>query len=422
MKPLRTAEIIAVGSELLTPFRTDSNSLFLAAGLNDLGIDVVRKAVVGDRVDDLVTAIADAAFRADVVMITGGLGPTADDLTREAAAAAFGLSLDEDPALVDALEARFRRRLNAPMPANNRQQARVIHGATVLSNPNGSAPGQWFERGEHVVVLLPGPPREMQPMFETHVRPRLAARSVGRLVRRVIKIAGQPESLVDEIAAPIYAPWMSAPLPVSTTILSKPGQVELHLSAAGGDGASDADVTAALDAGVARLVDAIGDSVFTTSGESLEAVVGDRLRARGLSIALAESCTGGLVAARLTEVAGSSDYVRGGVVAYSNDVKIAQLGVAPDVIAGHGAVSEPVAQAMAAGVRQRLGADVGVAVTGIAGPGGGTAEKPVGTVWFAVSGPGEHAATLKRVVAGSRALVRAWSVIVALDLVRRALR
>jgi nicotinamide-nucleotide amidase len=420
MTPFRTAEIIAVGSELLTPFRTDSNSLFLTAGLNDLGIDVTQKTVVGDRVDDLVTAIADAAFRADVVLITGGLGPTADDLTREAAATAFGLPLEEDPALVDALRARFRRRSNAPMPENNRQQARVIQGAVVLPNPNGSAPGQWLERGEHVVVLMPGPPREMQPMFESEVRPRLAARSDGaRLSRRVIKIAGQPESLVDEIAAPIYTPWMSAPLPVFTTILSKPGQVELHLSATGVDQAA---VNVALDAGVSRLVDAIGDSVFTTTGEALENVVGARLKACGATIALAESCTGGLVAARLTEVPGSSEYVRGGVVAYSNDVKVGQLGVDAALLAAHGAVSEPVAQAMAEGVRQRLGADVGVAVTGIAGPGGGSADKPVGTVWFAVSGAGAHAETLKRVVPGSRALIRAWSVIVALDLVRRALR
>jgi nicotinamide-nucleotide amidase len=422
MRPFVSAEIVAVGTEMLTAFRIDTNSLFLTGRLNDMGIEVVRKSVVGDRMDDLVTTIADACFRSDVVLVTGGLGPTADDLTREAAAVALNLRLREDPEILEGLRQRFARRSSGPMPENNRRQAQVPDGAVVLMNPNGSAPGLWIERGDKTLVLLPGPPREMQPMFTADVAPRLAARTgARRVLRREIKIAGQAESLIDEITAPIYLPLARAAVPIETTVLAHPGQVELHLSAAGDDQPA---MAAALDAAVQSLTGAIGDSVFSVNGQSIEAVIGDALTARGLTIGLAESCTGGLVAGRLTEVAGSSAYVRGGVVAYSNDVKVGQLGVPAELVApgGPGAVSEPVAIAMADGVRRAVGADIGLGITGIAGPGGGTPEKPVGTVWFAVSGPGDHRETLKRVVPGERGLIRAWAVMVALELVRRALR
>lgn len=420
MRPLVSAEILAAGTEMLTPFRVDTNSLYLTGALNGIGIELMRKSVVGDRLDDLVTTIANACFRADVVIVTGGLGPTADDLTREAAAAALNLTLTEDPLILEGLRQRFARRSSGAMPENNRRQAQVIDGAAVLPNPNGSAPGLWIDRGDKVLILLPGPPREMRPMFEAHVGPRLAKRTGARRVhRRVIKIAGQAESRIDEIAAPIYVPFAHTAIPIETSILAHPGQVELHLSAAGDDPTA---ISAALAAAVESLTSAIGQSVFSTDDRAIEVVVGDALTARALTIGVAESCTGGLVAGRLTDVPGSSTYVRGGVVAYSNDVKTGALGVSAATIAEHGAVSEATAVAMADGVRKALGADIGVSVTGIAGPDGGTAEKPVGTVWFAVCGPGDFRETLMRVVPGDRQLIRAWAVMVALDLVRRALR
>lgn len=419
MRAITAANILAIGSELLTPYRTDTNSLYLTARLNELGIDVTTKCIVGDGVRDLERALAAALQQTDLVITSGGLGPTADDLTREAASAVLGLAMVEDPALVEQLRARFARR-GTRMPEINRRQAMVPVGATVLANANGSAPGLLIAHGEKLMLLLPGPPRELEPMFESSVRERLAERSAGRhLRRRVIKIAGQPESRVDEVAAPIYTPLAQLSVPVSTTILAAPGQVELHLSARG---ANVAALDAQLDAAVTSLVAALGDSVFSTDGRAIEVVVGDALRARGLTLALAESCTGGLVAARLTNVPGSSAYVLGGVVAYGNNVKRDVLNVSAGVIETHGAVSEAVAAAMAVGVRRVLNADMGVAVTGIAGPDGGTDEKPVGTICFSVSGPGDQLTTLTRLVPGDRELIRQWSVMVALDLVRRAVR
>ncbi len=419
MRQITTANIIAIGTELLTPYRTDTNSLYLTARLNEIGIDVTSKSIVGDDVRDLERAVAAALDHADVVITSGGLGPTADDLTREAVSSVLGLTMTEDPALVEQLRERFARR-KAVMPEINRRQAMVPRGATVLPNPRGSAPGLLIARGEQIIVLFPGPPRELEPMFVASVVDALSARTEGRrLRRRVIKIAGQPESKVDQVAAPIYSAFVDGVVPVATTILASPGQVELHVSARGVDiPAMDAQ----LDDVVGRLTAALGDSVFSTDGRAMEVVVGEALRARGLTIALAESCTGGLIAARLTEVPGSSAYVLGGVVSYANAVKHEQLGVAATTLQTYGAVSEQAAAEMATGVRERLRADVGLAVTGIAGPDGGSDEKPVGTVCFAVAGPGDALVTDRRVVPGDRQLIRAWSVMVALDLVRRAVR
>ncbi len=417
MGTIATANILAIGTELLTPYRTDTNSLYLTARLNELGIDVTTKTIVGDVVRDLERAVADALGRTDLVITSGGLGPTADDLTREAVSSVLGLTMTEDPALIEQLRERFARR-RMPMPDINRRQAMVPHGAIVLSNPRGSAPGLLIAHGDKIVLLLPGPPRELEPMFEQSVRDVLSPRTAGRhLRRRVIKIAGEPESRVDQIAAPIYEPLSQTEVPVSTTILASPGQVELHLSARG---ANAALLDAHLDAAVIRLTAALGECVFSTDGRAIEVVVGDALRSKGLTLALAESCTGGMVAARLTDVTGSSAYVRGGIVAYADDIKQNQLRVPADVLMLHGAVSEPVAAAMADGARRALSADIGVAVTGIAGPDGGTEAKPVGMVCFSVSGPGERRMTTTRVVPGDRQLIRQWSVIVALDLVRRA--
>lgn len=418
LTPIRTAEILAIGSELLTPFRTDTNSLLLTRRLNDIGIDVIGKSIVADRPAALEAALRLAISRADLVVTTGGLGPTDDDLTREAIAATTGAALRETPAIIETIAQRFASR-GMVMPGINRRQALVPEGAEPLDNPHGTAPGLYLPIGARVIVALPGPPRELTPMWETHVAPRLSARAAGRVMgRRVLKIAGRGESHVDEVAAPVYRQFRDWSPPIETSILASPGRVELHLSAQGQDPAA---VAAVLDRGVTALVAAIGPPVFSVDGRDLEQVVGEQLAQRRLTIAAAESCTGGLVLGRLTAVPGSSAWVVGGVVAYDNRVKVEQLGVAAQVLRDHGAVSEPVALGMAEGVRTRLGADVGVGVTGIAGPSGGTDAKPVGTVVIAVAGPGAatHVRTLR--LPGDRAMVRQLSVQSALDLVRRVI-
>jgi len=415
---LRTAEIIAVGSELLTPFRSDTNSLFITSRLQELGIDVRAKAVVGDDPAELEVLFKQALTRADLVVLTGGLGPTADDVTRETVARALGRALEESPALVKALERRFASR-RYPMPAANRRQALVPRGARVLTNPRGTAPGLWIDDGERGVLLLPGPPRELEPMLESFVREVLVDRaSPRRLRRRVLKIAGWAESQVEEIAHPVYVRWHDLNPPISTTILAGPGQIELHLSA------YDEDLERAdtrLDAAVAQISPRLRPGLFSTDGRALEQVVGDLLRDRGLTVALGESCTGGLVTSRLTDVPGSSAYVLGSVVAYSNQAKTELLGVPAILIAEHGAVSEPVAMAMAEGVRARIGADIGVGVTGIAGPGGATPTKPVGTVSLAVVGPGGPAWVHTFHFLGEREVVKRQASQAALERIRRVL-
>ncbi|HXT70046.1 MAG TPA: competence/damage-inducible protein A [Vicinamibacterales bacterium] len=416
MAAVRTAAILAVGSELLTQHRVDTNSLYLTGRLNDVGIDVVAKSVVGDSEGTLAAAIRHATAEADLVITTGGLGPTADDLTREVVASVLGLKLVEDARILETIRHRFERR-GLHMPDGNRRQAGVPEGARVLPNPNGTAPGLWIENGGSILVLLPGPPREMQPMFDTGVLPQLAELSRGRRVlRRVIRIAGRPESHVEEIAHPIYSALASGDVPIETTILASPGLIELHLSARG---TAESEMNRALDAGVSSLAAALAPAAFSTDGRTLEQVVGQELAARNWKVSVAESCTGGMLGARLTDVAGSSQWFAGGVIAYANDVKIHQLGVAADLIEKHGAVSEPVAVAMADGVRDRLGSNAGVAITGIAGPDGGSAEKPVGTVVVAVAAGPARVRTYRFV--GDRAMVRQQSVIAALELLRRAL-
>ena len=374
--------IVAVGSEMLTPFRVDTNSLFVTEQLNTIGADVRMKAVVGDDVEELTEILRVALEWADVIVLTGGLGPTEDDITRDAVARVLKLSMSEDEAVVSRIRERFSRR-GLTMPDINRRQGMVPHGATLLENSNGTAPGLWLEHGRAAIVLLPGPPREMRPMFEAVVRDRLAPRSNGAgLFRRAIKITGRTESDVDATVQPIYGRWTSRDIPISTTILAVLGQIELHLTAK----ARDQDAAErALDAAVLELQMTLGDAIYSVNGMGLEAVVAELLMARRLTIATAESCSGGLLASRLTDVPGSSAYMQQGVVCYSNKSKTDWLGVPPDLIEQHGAVSEPVATAMASGIRARTGADVGIGVTGIAGPGGGTPEKPVGTVAIAVS-------------------------------------
>ncbi|HEX4347638.1 MAG TPA: competence/damage-inducible protein A [Vicinamibacterales bacterium] len=373
--------IIAVGSEMLTPFRVDTNSLAVTERLNAVGFDVRMKVVAGDDVNELAGVFARAAASYDLVICTGGLGPTADDVTREAASLAFEMPLDVDEAIVDGIRARFEKR-GMNMPAINARQGMVPRGAEVIQNAFGTAPGLWIDRGRVKIALLPGPPREMTPMLEGIVHERLAPVSGGRgLFRRVVKITGRPESDVDAVAQPIYGQWTNAAVPISTTILAVMGQIELHLTATAN---SRQDADAALDAAVGELRAGLGRSIYSVDGRPLEAVVGHMLRERRWTVAAAESCTGGLLMSRLTSVSGSSAYVDRGFVCYSNAAKMEVLGVPAGLIEAHGAVSEPVARAMADGARAKAGNDVGIGVTGIAGPDGGTPEKPVGTVAIAV--------------------------------------
>jgi nicotinamide-nucleotide amidase len=409
------AVVLAVGSELLMLGRADTNSPYIAAALQRCGFSVRYTAVVGDDLEPLTDAIAQALSRADLVVCTGGLGPTEDDRTRAAAAAAIGVGLHEDGDVLAAIAARFAAR-QLSMPSLNRRQALVLDGATPLPNPRGTAPGQWAPVGDRAVLLLPGPPREMEPMLAaalaTHIVPRYGV-TPGR--RRQLVVAGRSESSVDEQLQPIYGPWATATPPIQTTILASLGVIEVHLSSAGDDPAA---VDAALAAAVDALAHALGPDLVSADGRALEQVVGAALRARNWRIGVAESCTGGLVTSRLTDVAGSSGYVDRSVVVYSNAAKTELLGVDPDLIAAHGAVSEPVAQAMAAGLRATSGVDVAVAVTGIAGPGGGSPEKPVGTVCIAIDGPaGTEVRTWR--YAGERALVKGLSATTALDRLRR---
>jgi nicotinamide-nucleotide amidase len=416
MRPWRTAEIIAVGSELLTPHRLDTNSLFLTERLNELGIDLRGKSVVGDRRADLADRLRAALARADIVLTTGGLGPTDDDVTREVAAEVLGLPLGEDDQILEGIRARFVQR-GLDMPAVNRRQAAVPQGALVLPNAIGTAPGLVIEWQDRLVVLLPGPPAEMRPMMDdvdAFLRPRLPA---ARIRRRILKVFGRTESHVEEVAQPIYSTWQGGETPIDTTILASSGQIELHLSARGEDVAA---LDRTLESAVRTLAAALAPAEVSVDGRSLEAIIGDALRDRGWRIAVAESCTAGLVLARLTEVAGSSAWVEGGIVAYANRVKTEQLGIADAMLIEHGAVSEPVALAMAAGVRQRLGVNVGVGITGIAGPGGGSPEKPVGTVVIAVTdGSREDVKTFR--FPGDRQTIRARAVSAALDRLRRLL-
>jgi nicotinamide-nucleotide amidase len=374
--------ILAIGSEMLTPFRVDTNSLFITERLNTIGYDVRLKAVVADEIGELAQVVESALGWADVIVITGGLGPTEDDMTRDAVARVLGVPLDVDEAIVERIRERFAKR-GMTMPDINTRQAMVPRGAAVLPNVNGTAPGLWIEKGRSVLVLLPGPPREMKPMLEAVIAERLAPKSKGHgLFRRVLKITGRAESDVDAQAQPIYGRWTSQAIPISTTILAVLGQIELHLTA---QAASQADADGVLEAAVLELQAALGSSVYSVDGRGLEVVVGDLLRARKMTIAVAESCTGGLLASRLTDVPGSSEYVDRGVVCYSNRSKTDLAGVPDALIREHGAVSEPVAQALAEGIRSRAGTNVGIGITGIAGPGGGSPEKPVGTVAIAVA-------------------------------------
>lgn len=417
------AEIIAVGSELLGSTRADTNSLYLSGRLSSLGIDLRIKSVVGDERDDLAAVFRQALGRSDVIVLTGGLGPTDDDLTREVVSDVLGLPMTIDEAIVSKIRARFERR-GLTMPDVNRRQAYVPRGAIVLDNPNGTAPGLFISgAGAHagrIVVLLPGPPRELQPMFELVCSGLLRERAgPERAYRASLFLTGKGESHVEQLIQPIYARWRDAVPPISTTILAAMGQIELHLTVRDTD---EARALARLEQARNELLAVIGGDVYSADGRLMEEVVGELLAARGYTIAAAESCTGGLLMSRLTDVPGSSGYVRAGIVTYANEDKSALLGVPAAMIETHGAVSEPVAVAMADGIKARTGADVAVGITGIAGPGGGTPAKPVGTVAIAVIVPEQPAYVRTFSFMGPRSMIKFQATQAALDRVRRMLR
>jgi nicotinamide-nucleotide amidase len=407
------AEILAVGSELLTPLRSDTNAIWLTERLIEVGVEVAARTTVADDPALLESAFRTALSRADIVISTGGLGPTEDDLTREAAAAALGRGLRRDLGILEALKARFAK-YKRPMAAINEKQADVIDGAFVLENPRGTAPGLRVEDGGRMLVLMPGPPSEMKPMFEEQVLPVVRARTGGAVLKtRVLKIASMSESDVDQAAAPLYKTFTNP----RTTILSTPGQVELHLTAAGSSAAEVEERLEALGSGIRGL---LAGRIFSEDGRELPVVVASLLRERGLSLAVAESCTGGLLAARLTDVPGSSAFFERGFVTYSNRAKVDLLGVPEDLIETQGAVSEPVAAAMAAGARRSAGVDIGVGITGIAGPDGGTREKPVGVVFVALDGAG-GTRVRQALFPGDRERIRHQATQSALEMLRRGL-
>jgi nicotinamide-nucleotide amidase len=411
------AEIIAVGSEMLTPYRMDTNSLYLTEQLNLLGVDVIFKSIVGDDRRRVVAAAQHGMFRSDILIFSGGLGPTEDDLTREAVAEALGVGLRRDPEILARLEQRFAER-GWTMAANNSKQADILEGAIVLPNPNGTAPGQLlsgqFDGREHIIVLLPGPPHELKGLFEGEVRERLRDKvPSASLATRTLKIAMLGESAVDARVAPIYKRYTD----VETTILAGAGEIELHFKTR----------AATLDAAQRRVdevsgvvEDELDDAVYSRNGESLEQIVGYWLQMRNATVAVAESCTGGLLAERLTSIGGSSRYFLGGAVVYSNALKTELAGVPAEMIDRHGAVSREVAAALAEGIRYRCESTLGVGITGVAGPGGGTSEKPVGLVFHALASD-RGTEVIQRNFPGDRKRIRRFASTMALDMLRKKL-
>jgi nicotinamide-nucleotide amidase len=404
------AEIIAVGSELLTPDRLDTNSLFLTEELNKLGIEVVRKSILGDDRELLGAAFKEALDRVELVISSGGLGPTEDDLTRETVAEVLGRKLQRKEEIVRAIEARFRS-FKREMPEINIRQAMVPEGAEAIDNPRGTAPGLWIEDSGRMIALLPGPPRELKPMFLEAIVPRLARRVSGvRMFHRELRVAGMGESHVEQRIAPIYKRYPN----VNTTVLASPGEVQVHLRI-WTDDAQLAQKT--LDEIVQGFEIALTDRIFSQDGSSLDEIVARLLALNNATISAAESCTGGLLAQRLTSIAGSSTYFLGSVVCYSNERKTAWADVPPEMILSKGAVSSEVAVALAEGIRRRVGSTLGVGITGVAGPGGGSEEKPVGTVHIALS----HSAGVKERelhFPGDREMIRWQASQIALDMVR----
>jgi nicotinamide-nucleotide amidase len=406
------AEIIAVGSELLTSERLDTNSLFLTDQLNRIGIRVIHKAVVGDGPDEITSSFEHALNRADVIVSSGGLGPTDDDRTRTTVSQLLGRKLHCNEEILHQLRERFRR-YNRPMPEINARQAMIPEGATILPNPRGTAPGLWLEANGRIVILLPGVPAELRALFEQEVAPRLARIAPAeRLFVSELRITGLPESEVEARVRPLYPLYPD----VDVTILAAPSGIQLHPRIWSSNAAQAEKLLEEISG---RMALVLGENLISAHGESMEEVVARLLVENHATIAVAESCTGGMLAEHLTNLAGSSNYFLGGVVCYSNELKIGLVGVPAEIIEAKGAVSAEVAAALADGIRKNARATIGIGVTGIAGPGGGTPEKPVGLVYIGIAdehGPRAHEF---RFSANDRERNRQMATQAALDLVRR---
>jgi nicotinamide-nucleotide amidase len=406
-------EVVTIGTELLLGQIVDTNAAELGRALAGAGVEVVRHLSVADRPAAIRAAVAEALERTGFVITTGGLGPTRDDMTKREVAALFGKPLEMDASVLRSLEERFRR-LARTMPAVNRTQAEVPAGATVLPNPRGTAPGLWVEENGRVVVMLPGVPSEMRGLLAEEVLPRLAARGAGVVVRsRTVRTTGIAESALAERVGAIEEELE----PLTLAYLPSVAGVDLRVTAWG---LRDDDADRRLDAATAQLRKSAGDHYYGDDGADLAAVVLDQLRTRTARLVIAESCTGGLLGGRITAIPGASDVFIGGVIAYDNVVKSGTLDVRPELLEQYGAVSEQVVTAMAEGVQRQFAVDAALAITGIAGPSGGTPEKPVGTVWLAVRFGAESRA-LQRIFPGDRGEIRARAAQAALDLLRRLL-
>ncbi len=410
---MRDAEIIAVGSELLAHDKVDTNSLFITEQLNALGVEVRRKIVVGDDRARLEAAIRHALGHADIIVLTGGLGPTEDDLTRDATAAALGRKLVFSQEICEWIAERFRK-FNRTMAEINKRQAYLVEGAQVLPNPRGTAPGQWITEGDRVVILLPGPPGELKPLVTNEVIPRLQELLPPLAIRaRFFRVAGMGESDLDALIAPVYTKVENP----ATTILAGMGDIQIHLRARAGT-AEEAEHL--LEQVAPQIEELLGDRLYSRNGDTLETVVGKMLRERGATLSVAESCTGGMIGERITSVAGSSDYFVGGFLTYSDEMKVRLLGVDPALIAEHTAVSAEVAKAMADGARARTCSTYALSITGEAGPESSTGVAP-GTLYLGfASEQGSEARKIS--VPGDRHRIRMLGAQSALDFLRRQIR
>ena len=408
------AEIVAVGSELLTPSRLDTNSLFVTRQLNTLGIVVRRKSIVGDQSAEIREAFLNSLRKSEVVILMGGLGPTNDDITREVVSEALDRRLSLDPEILDRLTRRYQK-MSLKMTENNRRQAMVTEGAVVMQNPNGTAPGLFLKKGKTLIFLLPGPPNELQAMMINQVMTLIQKhKRTSRQEYRQLKVASLVESKVDSLVESVYKSFPK----IETTILASPGVIELFFFWRGENDLHLANRE--LNELVKRVRSKLGESIFTDRDESLEEVVGRSLLAQRKTLATVESCTGGVISKMLTDIPGSSDYYLGGVVCYSNDSKTHLVGVNETTLERFGAVSKPVAHQMALGIRKRMDSDYALSATGIAGPDGGTPEKPVGLVFLGLSTPDGTEVRELRLRAG-REVIRVRSARLALDWLRRKL-
>ncbi|HZX09380.1 MAG TPA: competence/damage-inducible protein A [Acidobacteriota bacterium] len=404
-------EIIAVGSELLTPFYQDTNSLYITSRLNDLGLKVSYKSIVGDNRKSLLSCFNQALKRSDMIFIMGGLGPTSDDITREVFAEALGKELEFKQELLKTIQKRFCKR-GLDMAPSNKKQAFIIKGAEVIENKAGTAPGLWIEESGGVSILLPGPPVELKTMFESGIMPRMNTFKRGFIVHKILKMAGITESRTEMLISDLYPKSPE----LNITVLAHPGQIEIHITSH--SVASSKQAEEQIKPLIESLTERLKNYVFSENGDELEEVIGKLLVKNKKTLSIAESCTGGFLGHRITNIPGSSQYFLQGVQVYSNQAKTRLLGVDKGVISKYGAVSSEVASLMAEGIRKRSGTDYGLAITGIAGPGGGTKEKPVGLVFTALSWDNGVKINQNRFL-GNRSTVKFRATQKAMDMLRR---